>query len=206
MAGLAAEGFQYDKVVGQSADLFTLQVHKLSLTQHPFFASILQLSDNLILLHYLFWSLEIYKQKQTTAKQRTATESHQMGCKFLTTSIIWPTFSLFIHDARPSISLSQDFTLLCVKFKVKIFILVNCSCTFKFVQLWLYSIFRSLNDAKLLKCYYDSHFVNFLTNSSVIWSEGYLTNGFRPRVNINDYCNYVFNSLESLQLRKKINK
>jgi hypothetical protein len=26
MAGLAAEGLQYDKVVGQSADLFTLQV------------------------------------------------------------------------------------------------------------------------------------------------------------------------------------
>lgn len=26
MAGLAAEGLKYDKVVGQSADLFTLQV------------------------------------------------------------------------------------------------------------------------------------------------------------------------------------
>jgi hypothetical protein len=26
MAGLAAEGLEYDKVVGQSADLFTLQV------------------------------------------------------------------------------------------------------------------------------------------------------------------------------------
>ena len=26
MAGLAAEGLTYDKVVGQSADLFTLQV------------------------------------------------------------------------------------------------------------------------------------------------------------------------------------
>ncbi len=29
MAGLAAEGLQYDKVVGQSADLFTLQVTKI---------------------------------------------------------------------------------------------------------------------------------------------------------------------------------
>lgn len=27
MAGLAAEGLKYDKVVGQSADLFTLQVY-----------------------------------------------------------------------------------------------------------------------------------------------------------------------------------
>jgi len=26
MAGLAAEGLEYDKVIGQSADLFTLQV------------------------------------------------------------------------------------------------------------------------------------------------------------------------------------
>lgn len=26
MAGLAAEGLKYDKVIGQSADLFTLQV------------------------------------------------------------------------------------------------------------------------------------------------------------------------------------
>ena len=29
MAGLAAEGLAYDKVVGQSADLFTLQVWEL---------------------------------------------------------------------------------------------------------------------------------------------------------------------------------
>lgn len=30
MAGLAAEGLQYDKVVGQSADLFSLQVYNPS--------------------------------------------------------------------------------------------------------------------------------------------------------------------------------
>ena len=29
MAGLAAEGLNYDKVVGQSADLFTLQVRQV---------------------------------------------------------------------------------------------------------------------------------------------------------------------------------
>lgn len=29
MAGLAAEGLTYDKVIGQSADLFTLQVRNL---------------------------------------------------------------------------------------------------------------------------------------------------------------------------------
>lgn len=37
MAGLAAEGLEYDKVVGQSADLFSLQVrnsHSLVLHNH----------------------------------------------------------------------------------------------------------------------------------------------------------------------------
>lgn len=34
MAGLAAEGLQYDKVVGQSADLFTLQVCLPHLKDH----------------------------------------------------------------------------------------------------------------------------------------------------------------------------
>lgn len=35
MAGLAAEGLQYDKVVGQSADLFTLQVCYVKIPPKP---------------------------------------------------------------------------------------------------------------------------------------------------------------------------
>lgn len=41
MAGLASEGLKYDKVVGQSADLFTLQVPDPYLThENRFFTSL----------------------------------------------------------------------------------------------------------------------------------------------------------------------
>jgi hypothetical protein len=41
MAGLAAEGLEYDKVVGQSADLFTLQVLYELILSSPVVCSIL---------------------------------------------------------------------------------------------------------------------------------------------------------------------
>ena len=81
MAGLAAEGLQYDKVVGQSADLFTLQVCS------NFHFPITKLSTNPSLIYNLnsllpMFSSEIYKPEQATAQQRSATKSYQMGCEF----------------------------------------------------------------------------------------------------------------------------
>lgn len=81
MAGLAAEGLQYDKVVGQSADLFTLQVCS------NFHFPITKLPTNPTLIYDLnsllpMFSSEIYKPEQATAQQRSATKSYQMGCEF----------------------------------------------------------------------------------------------------------------------------
>lgn len=77
MAGLAAEGLKYDKVVGQSADLFTLQVCMCHLEEG------LHNCRTLILIHCLVSSSEIYKQEQAAAEQRPAAKLNQMGSKFL---------------------------------------------------------------------------------------------------------------------------
>lgn len=55
MAGLAAEGLKYDKVVGQSADLFTLQVelvYSLAITIFKIFLVFTLYPTNLFWISY----------------------------------------------------------------------------------------------------------------------------------------------------------
>jgi hypothetical protein len=80
MAGLAAEGLEYDKVVGQSADLFSLQVlYKIYqiLPSSIFTFSFWLLEGNAseeLFLFYLF--LEVHKQDKASTQQRPATKSY----------------------------------------------------------------------------------------------------------------------------------
>ena len=65
MAGLAAEGLKYDKVIGQSADLFSLQVYSHCFPNvHSCVDFIMSQSDE---RRTLFYFPEIHQQKQATA-------------------------------------------------------------------------------------------------------------------------------------------
>jgi len=77
MAGLAAEGLTYDKVVGQSADLFTLQVWDLYFQNMWILLNYSPvLLNRIIILKSIYFATEVYKQNQTTTQQRSATKSH----------------------------------------------------------------------------------------------------------------------------------
>lgn len=80
MAGLAAEGLQYDKVVGQSADLFTLQVCYIKI--YP--KSNISMELRICLIFNSFPSVfsETHKQEQAADSQRTAAKPYQMGCEY----------------------------------------------------------------------------------------------------------------------------
>lgn len=78
MAGLAAESLKYDKVVGQSADLFTLQVRIFTSLTDLETANATQWAED----HNLQCA-EIHKPEQASAQQRPAAESHSMGSKFI---------------------------------------------------------------------------------------------------------------------------
>lgn len=62
MAGLAAEGLQYDKVVGQSADLFTLQVCYIKISPKSNLS--IELRRRLIFYSFPCIFAETYKQEQ----------------------------------------------------------------------------------------------------------------------------------------------
>lgn len=81
MAGLAAEGLTYDKVIGQSADLFTLQVWDLYF-QNMSILNYSVLFGQIIIIQNVYFPTEVYKQNQATNQQRSATKSHQMGGMF----------------------------------------------------------------------------------------------------------------------------
>jgi hypothetical protein len=79
MAGLAAEGLEYDKVVGQSADLFNLQVlYKVYqiLPSSIFTFSLLLLEGNASEFFLFICFLEVHKQDKSSTQQRPATKPY----------------------------------------------------------------------------------------------------------------------------------
>jgi hypothetical protein len=75
MAGLAAEGLTYDKVVGESADLFTLQVWDLYF-QNMWILNYSQvLLNQIIILKSIYFATEVYKQNKATTQQRSTVSS-----------------------------------------------------------------------------------------------------------------------------------